>query len=115
METFTKSISTESRNRILSNPFILVRIVPTINSLSLRARRVILITKHLHPTDFERIIKPLIEREPLELGDDAESMDLDEEIGEIMEEKEEEAKQKRDEGPKDGEAKVETVKEEIDK
>lgn len=37
-----------------------------------------------HPvlTDFERIIKPLLEREPLEL-DDAGDMDLDEEIAEI--------------------------------
>jgi len=68
----------------------------------------------VHPY-FERIIKPLIEREPLELGDDAESMDLDEEIEEIIDEKEEELKEKRDEGPKDGEAKEETVKKEIDK
>jgi len=65
--------------------------------------------------DFERIIKPLIEREPLELGDDAESMDLDEEIEEIIDEKEEELKEKREEGPKDGEAKEETVKKEIEK
>lgn len=32
--------------------------------------------------DFERIIKPLLEREPLEL-DDAADMDLDDEISEI--------------------------------
>ncbi|GAA6022005.1 hypothetical protein JCM11491_005491 [Sporobolomyces phaffii] len=68
----------------------------------------------VHPY-FERIIKPLIEREPLELGDDAESMDLDEEIGEIIEEKEEELKEKRAGGPKGGEAKEETVERELEK
>ncbi|EMS19847.1 acyl-CoA oxidase [Rhodotorula toruloides NP11] len=39
---------------------------------------------------FERVIRPLIEREPLELGDDAESMELDDEIAEIQAEREEE-------------------------
>ena len=42
-----------------------------------------------HPY-FDRIIKPLLEREPLEL-DDADSIDLDEEIKEIREEREEAA------------------------
>ncbi|BGP26024.1 fatty-acyl coenzyme A oxidase [Rhodotorula toruloides] len=39
---------------------------------------------------FERVIRPLIEREPLELGDDADSMELDDEIAEIQAEREEE-------------------------
>lgn len=38
---------------------------------------------------FERVIRPLIEREPLELGDDADSMELDDEIAEIQAEREE--------------------------
>ncbi|GAA5893105.1 hypothetical protein JCM5296_003074 [Sporobolomyces johnsonii] len=42
----------------------------------------------VHPY-FVRIIKPLIEREPLELGDDADAMDLDDEIGEIQAERNE--------------------------
>lgn len=40
-----------------------------------------------HNADFDRIIKPLLEREPLEL-DDADDMELDEEIGEIKQERE---------------------------
>lgn len=43
----------------------------------------------VHPY-FDRLIKPLLEREALEL-DDAESMDLDEEINEIRTEREEAA------------------------
>ncbi|GAA5960703.1 hypothetical protein JCM21900_000508 [Sporobolomyces salmonicolor] len=46
----------------------------------------------VHPY-FDRIIKPLIEREPLELGDDADAMDLDDEIGEIQAERDEAGQQ----------------------
>jgi acyl-CoA oxidase len=42
----------------------------------------------VHPY-FDRIIKPLIERENLELGDDADEMELDEEIKEFLAEREE--------------------------
>ncbi|GAA5930829.1 hypothetical protein JCM10213_003920 [Rhodosporidiobolus nylandii] len=42
----------------------------------------------VHPY-FDRIIKPLIEREPLELGDDADAMDLDDELSEMRTEQEE--------------------------
>ncbi|GAA6009547.1 hypothetical protein JCM10207_003821 [Rhodosporidiobolus poonsookiae] len=42
----------------------------------------------VHPY-FDRLIKPLIEREPLELGDDADEMDLDDEIAELRAEREE--------------------------
>lgn len=46
-------------------------------------------------TDFDRIIKPLLEREPLEL-DDAEEMELDDEIAEMRSEREEaQAEQKK--------------------
>lgn len=38
--------------------------------------------------DFERVIKPLIEREPLELVDDVDQIDLDGEIAEIQAERE---------------------------
>lgn len=45
--------------------------------------------------DFDRIIKPLLEREPLEL-DDAEEMELDDEIAEMRSEREEaQAEQKK--------------------
>ena len=37
--------------------------------------------------DFERVIKPLIEREPLELVDDVDQIDLDGEIAEIQAER----------------------------
>ena len=40
------------------------------------------------PADFERVIKPLIEREPLELVDDVDQIDLDGEIAEIQAERE---------------------------
>lgn len=42
--------------------------------------------------DFERLIKPLLEREPLEL-DDADEMELDDEIDEIRSEREEAVKE----------------------
>lgn len=44
-------------------------------------------------TDFDRIIKPLLEREPLEL-DDAEEMELDDEIAEMKSERDEALKAK---------------------
>ncbi|GAA5860517.1 hypothetical protein JCM8547_000328 [Rhodosporidiobolus lusitaniae] len=61
----------------------------------------------VHPY-FDRLIKPLIEREPLELGDDVDEMDLDEEIAELRAEREEGAKE-------DEERKTETVKRELEK
>ncbi|GAA5822351.1 hypothetical protein JCM11251_006310 [Rhodosporidiobolus azoricus] len=66
----------------------------------------------VHPY-FDRIIKPFIEREPLELGDDADSMDLDDEIGELHAEQSEAveaAKKKRG-----GETKEEKMKREMEK
>jgi hypothetical protein len=46
------------------------------------------------PTDFDRIIKPLLEREPLAL-DDAEEIELDDEIAEMKSERDEAAKEAR--------------------
>lgn len=56
--------------------------------------------------DFDRIIKPLLEREPLEL-DDAEEMDLDDEIDEMKEEREEASRAAREK-----KADAESIKEE---
>ncbi|GAA6033645.1 hypothetical protein JCM8097_004363 [Rhodosporidiobolus ruineniae] len=53
----------------------------------------------VHPY-FDRLIKPLIEREPLELGDDVDDMDLDDEIAELRAEREEQEDAKKGEAEK---------------
>ncbi|GAA5898215.1 hypothetical protein JCM6882_000105 [Rhodosporidiobolus microsporus] len=64
----------------------------------------------VHPY-FDRIIKPFIEREPLELGDDADSMDLDDEIGELRAEQKEAAEA----AAKEGGTKAQKAKREVEK
>jgi len=53
----------------------------------------------VHPY-FERIIKPLIEREPLEMGDDADTIELDAELEEIAAERLEGEDARREEAEK---------------
>lgn len=50
-----------------------------------------------HPclADFERVIKPLIDRQPLELVDDVDSIELDDEIAEIKAERDENEKERQ--------------------
>lgn len=81
---FIKSTSIVLRNRIHSNQFIHVSLILSRFSLSNR-------TDHDESMiDFDRLIKPLLEREPLEM-DDADEMALDDEIQEIKEDREEAA------------------------
>ncbi|GAA5932222.1 hypothetical protein JCM1841_005155 [Sporobolomyces salmonicolor] len=67
----------------------------------------------VHPY-FDRIIKPLIEREPLELGDDADAMDLDDEIGEIQAERDEAGEQEAAEKTREAKRKLDRPEEEDD-